>query len=88
MLYLYQNKLAVKRLKKGTAQLFGLFNSARIFINLSWYCTVSKLSIIKESTCSVRYTRGCKKQKRKRDSRNMKSRCKEREREIEREKET
>ena len=36
-LLLYKLKLTAVRLKKGTAQLFRLANSARIFINLSWY---------------------------------------------------
>ena len=36
-LLLYKLKLTAARLKKGTAQWFRLANSARIFINLSWY---------------------------------------------------
>ena len=36
-LLLYKLKLTAVRLKKGTAQWFRLANSARIFINLSWY---------------------------------------------------
>ena len=36
-LLLYKLKLTGARLKKGTAQWFRLANSARIFINLSWY---------------------------------------------------
>ena len=32
-----QLKLTAARLKKGTAQWFMFANSARIFINLSWY---------------------------------------------------
>ena len=33
----YQLKLTAARLKKGTAQLFRLAYSARIFFNSSWY---------------------------------------------------
>ena len=33
----YQLKLTAARLKKGTTQWFRFANSARIFINLSWY---------------------------------------------------
>ena len=33
----YQLKLTAVRLKKGTAQLFRLAYSARIFFNSSWY---------------------------------------------------
>ena len=33
----YQLKLTAARLKKGTAQRFGLANLVRIFFNLSWY---------------------------------------------------
>ena len=33
----YQLKLTSARLKKGTTQWFRLANSARIYINLSWY---------------------------------------------------
>ena len=33
----HQHMLMAARLKKGTAQLFRLTNSARIFINLCWY---------------------------------------------------
>ena len=36
-LLLYKLKLTAARLKKGTAQWLRLANSARIFINLSWY---------------------------------------------------
>ena len=36
-LLLYKFKLTAARLKKGTTQWFRLSNSARIFINLSWY---------------------------------------------------
>ena len=36
-LLLYKLKLTAVRLKKGTAQWFRLANSARTFINLSWY---------------------------------------------------
>ena len=36
-LLLYKLKLTAVRLKMGTAQWFRLANSARIFINLSWY---------------------------------------------------
>ena len=36
-LLLYKLKLTASVLKKGTAQWFRLANSARIFMNLSWY---------------------------------------------------
>ena len=37
LIYKHQHKLTTARLKKGTAQSFRPANSARIFVNLSWY---------------------------------------------------
>ena len=62
-LLLHKLKLTAVRLKKGTAQWFRLANSARIFINLSWYerrSYAQKFGSAKEIGGSVRFGFGKK----------------------------
>ena len=60
-LLLYKLKLTAAWLKKGTAQWFRLANSARIFINLSWYERKSyaqKFGSVRQKKSEVRFGSG------------------------------
>ena len=60
-LLLYKLKLTAVRLTKGTAQWFRLANSARIFINLSWYERKSynqKFGSVRQKKSEVRFGSG------------------------------
>ena len=62
-LLLYKLKLTAVRLKMGTAQWFRLANSARIFINLSWYdyerkSYAQKFGSVRQKKSEVRFGSG------------------------------